>query len=261
MRYFKNNPHIPFPCAFPLPEIGPAGATGPTGIGTPGPTGPTGPTGIGTPGPTGPTGPTGIGTPGPTGPTGPTGIGTPGPTGPTGPTGIGIPGPTGPTGPTGIGIPGPTGPTGTLSVAYGHFWQSDFIGVIFGEPFSFNQGGLIAGGVSLLNPTTVSITQAGVYRISFIATIAILETDSFPSAPNISIFLNDNPIPNAQATFGLTLLNQEAAGCHQLTGECLLLVPANSTIQLKNDSSFTSQEIVTCDDGINAIELTIIKLN
>ncbi len=61
MHHFKQDPHIPFPCAFPLPEIGPAGPTGSTG--PTGATGITGPTGIGTPGPTGPTGPTGFNLP------------------------------------------------------------------------------------------------------------------------------------------------------------------------------------------------------
>jgi hypothetical protein len=104
-------------------QLGPTGATGPTGsTGSTGPTGPTGSTGN-----TGPTGPTGTtGNTGPTGPTGTTGAGGPtGPTGttgsigPTGPTGTtGTTGPTGPTGPTGTtGSTGPTGPTGiTLSV-------------------------------------------------------------------------------------------------------------------------------------------------
>ena len=36
-----------------------------------------------------------------------------------------------PTGPTGV-----TGPTGLQSVAYGTFWQTEFITVPFGAPFS-----------------------------------------------------------------------------------------------------------------------------
>ncbi|MBJ8056194.1 collagen-like protein, partial [Bacillus cereus] len=42
MSKFKKKCHIPFPCAFPLPQIGPTGITGATGPsgGPPGPTGP-----------------------------------------------------------------------------------------------------------------------------------------------------------------------------------------------------------------------------
>ncbi|MGH0541463.1 BclA C-terminal domain-containing protein [Bacillus cereus] len=153
MSKFKKNCHIPFPCSFPLPQIGPTGitgatgATGPSGItgvtgptGSPGTVGPPGPTGItgatgpsgGPPGPSGPTGITGAtgpsgGPPGPTGPTGSPGtVGPPGPSGPTGITGAtgpsgGPPGPTGPTGITGAtgpsgGPPGPTGPTGLSGI-------------------------------------------------------------------------------------------------------------------------------------------------
>ncbi|MGG0315753.1 collagen-like protein, partial [Bacillus mycoides] len=31
MSKFKKNCHIPFPCSFPLPQIGPTGITGATG--------------------------------------------------------------------------------------------------------------------------------------------------------------------------------------------------------------------------------------
>ena len=57
MSKFKKNCHIPFQCAFPLPQIGPTGPTGITGVTGPS-GGPPGPTGLpGTGGPPGPTGP------------------------------------------------------------------------------------------------------------------------------------------------------------------------------------------------------------
>ncbi|MEW9180097.1 exosporium leader peptide-containing protein [Bacillus mycoides] len=167
--------------------------------------------------------------------------------------------PTGPTGSTGA--TGPTGPTGTLSLAFGNFWQTQFITVPFEDPFSFNQVGPIAGGVSLLNPTTISITQAGFYRVSFIALINTSLNPVFPHLPIISAFLNNSPIPNVQASFGIQINDSEDSGCHQLSGEMILSIPANSILQLRNDSFFNSQNIVTCDNGVNAVELTIIKLN
>ncbi|MDI0266319.1 collagen-like protein, partial [Clostridioides difficile] len=112
-------------------EIGPTGATGSTGnTGLEGPMGATGPTGnTGATGATGPTGNTGeigptgntgaTGATGPIGNTGPTGeIGATGATGPTGNTGAtGEIGPTGATGPIGnTGVTGPTGPTGNTGV-------------------------------------------------------------------------------------------------------------------------------------------------
>ncbi|MGS2751276.1 exosporium leader peptide-containing protein, partial [Bacillus zanthoxyli] len=105
--------------------------------------------------------------------------------------------PTGPTGSTGL-----TGPTGSLSVAYGTFWQTDIITVPFESPFSFNQADPMVGGISLLNPTTITITQAGDYRISFISSINLTVALSFPYSPTISILLNNSLIPNFKATFG-----------------------------------------------------------
>ncbi|MGN5653495.1 exosporium leader peptide-containing protein [Bacillus sp. Brlt_9] len=215
------------------------------------PTGPTGSTGA-----TGPTGNTG-----PTGSTGLTGItGLTGSTGFTGPTGDA--GPTGSTGSTGFtGPTGDTGPTGAFSLAYGYFWQTDFITVPFGDSFPFNQTGPIAGGVSLLNPTTISIVQAGDYRVSFISSINTVLNPVFPHSPVISVFLNNSPIPNTQANFGFLLSDSTNTGCYQLSGEVILSIPSNSILQLQNNSFFNDQDILTCDAGINAVELTIFKLN
>ncbi|PFM33215.1 exosporium leader peptide [Bacillus cereus] len=142
--------------------------------------------------------------------------------------------------------------------AYGNFWQSEFITVPAGGLFSFNQIGPIAGGVSLLNPTTISITQAGDYQVDFIASIDSSLISSFPYEAGISILLNNNPIPNAQASFGIIIENSVSITCNQLTGQLILSVPANSTLHLTN---IGNNNISTCDNGINAIELTIIKLN
>jgi len=108
--------------------VGPAGATGATGLGATGVAGPTGATGIqgltgatgiqGATGDVGPSGATGAqGATGVAGPTGATGVAGPtgatGLAGPTGATGVGTTGATGESGPTGAtGLAGPTGATG-----------------------------------------------------------------------------------------------------------------------------------------------------
>ncbi|HDR7783244.1 MULTISPECIES: exosporium leader peptide-containing protein [Bacillus] len=156
---------------------------------------------------------------------------------------------------------GPTGPTGSLSVAYGTFWQTEIITVPFESPFSFNQADPMVGGISLLNPTTINIKQAGDYRISFISSINLTVALSFPYSPTISILLNNSLIPNFKATFGLSILDPEDVDCAQLIGDTILSVPANSTLQLINNSFVGETAIRTCDNGINALELNIIKLN
>ncbi|MGG2093178.1 exosporium glycoprotein BclB-related protein [Bacillus sp. S13(2024)] len=111
---------MPFPCAFPIPEIGPTGPAGPTGPQGPagGPQGPAGSTGPqGPAGGTGPQGPAGsTGSQGPAGGTGPQGPA--GGTGPQGPAGsTGPQGPVGGTGPQGpAGGTGPQGPAGSSTI-------------------------------------------------------------------------------------------------------------------------------------------------
>jgi len=119
----------------------------------------------------------------------------------------------------------------------------------------------LVGGVSLLNPTTINITQPGDYRVSFISSINLTVPLTFPYQPVISILLNNNLIPNFKATFSILIQDLEDVDCDQLTGETILSIPANSTIQLINNSFVGNRDIGTCNNGINALELTIIKLN
>lgn len=145
--------------------------------------------------------------------------------------------------------------------AYGTFWQTEFITVPFGGSFPFNHAGPKAGGVSLLNPTTIHFSQAGDYRVSFISSINTTLNPVFPHIPVITIFLNNNPLANSQGNFALQMNTSSNNECLQLVGETIVTVPANSTLQLKNNSAFNNQSIVTCDNGINSVELTVTKLS
>ena len=145
--------------------------------------------------------------------------------------------------------------------AYGTFWQTEFITVPFGDPFPFNHVGPIAGGVSLLNPTTIQFSQAGDYRVSFISSINTTLNPVFPHIPVMTIFLNNNPLANSQGDFAFQMNTSSNNECLQLAGETIVTVTANSTLQLKNNSGFNHQSIVTCDNGINSVELTVIKLS
>ncbi|ALQ67799.1 hypothetical protein [Bacillus thuringiensis] len=145
--------------------------------------------------------------------------------------------------------------------AYGTFWQTEFITVPFGDPFPFNHVGPIAGGVSLLNPTTIQFSQAGDYRVSFISTINTTSNPVFPHIPVMTIFLNNNPLANSQGDFAFQMNTSSNNECLQLVGETIVTVPANATLQLKNNSGFNRQSIATCDNGINSVELTVIKLS
>ncbi|EJS68266.1 hypothetical protein [Bacillus cereus] len=145
--------------------------------------------------------------------------------------------------------------------AYGTFWQTEFITVPFGDPFPFNHVGPMAGGVSLLNPTTIQFSKAGDYRVSFISSINTTLNPVFPHIPVITIFLNNNPLANSQGDFAFQMNTSSNNECLQLVGETIVTVPANSTLQLRNNSGFNKQGIVTCDNGINSVELTVTKLS
>ena len=161
MSKFKKNCHIPFPCAFPLPQIGPTGITGATGF--------TGPTGI-----TGATGPSG-GPPGPTGPTGITGA-----TGPSGPAGSA--GSTGPTGPAGL-------TTSGLS-QYAYVFNTAAQVVALEAPILFNSHGKITSGFThTLGTSQMTVINAGDYKISF--SVSGVEPNQF------ALFLNGAPVTNS----------------------------------------------------------------
>jgi hypothetical protein len=144
--------------------------------------------------------------------------------------------------------------------AYGNFWSSVFEVIPFGSPFTFNHSSSTAGGVSLVGTNTVSIVEAGDYRVSYIVTVDALNTP-FPQVPVVSVFLNNVKVPNTQTTFGLVNPDPQDTGCYELVGEAIITVPANSTLQLRNDSFFNNQNIATCDNGINAVEFTVIKVS
>ena len=262
MSKFKKKCHIPFPCAFPLPQIGSTGLTGATGPSGPtGATGATGPSG-GPPGPTGPTGPTGIqGNLGPTGPqgiSGPQGIpGISGSIGPTGPSGIqgiqgiqGIPGPTGLPGT--AGATGSTGPTG-LTVSglshYAYVFNTAAQVVALEAPILFNSHGRMTSGFThTLGTSQLMVLNAGDYKISF--SVSGVEPNQF------TLFLNGAPVTNAVYGSG--------AGTQQNNGQTILSLAAGDIITLNNHTSAAAVTLQTLAGGtqtnINA-SIVIEKLN
>lgn len=145
--------------------------------------------------------------------------------------------------------------------SYANFWQTEFITVPFGSPFSFNQSGPHSGGVFLSDPSTIGIDVAGDYRVSYILSINTSQNPVFPHIPVVALFLNNSstPIPNTQTSFGVQIA--AGSGCFQLVGEAIISIPARSSLQLKNNSIFNHQSIITCDNGINAASITLQRLS
>ena len=195
---------------------GPQGPSGPQGPkGAPGPQGPEGPQGPqGVPGPQGPEGPQGPqGVPGPQGPEGPQGPqGVPGPQGSEGPQGPqGVPGPQGPEGPQGPqGVPGPQGPEGpqgpagspppiSLLSAYSTPTQA----LPSGGAMEFDRNGLVYGADIAHTPgsSTFTITQPGVYLVTFHGVITATSQNKFPVAIATSLLVNGSIVPGATVPY------------------------------------------------------------
>lgn len=179
---------------------GPEGPQGPQG-----PAGPQGPQGV--PGPQGPAGPQGPqGAPGQQGPEGlqgPQGIpGPQGPEGPQGPQGApGSQGPEGPQGPQGVpGSQGPQGPAGSpppLSLLSAYSTPTQ--GLPSDGAMEFDRNGLLYGTDISHTPgsSTFTITQPGVYLVTFHGVITAASQNKFPVAIATSLLVNGSIVPGA----------------------------------------------------------------
>lgn len=165
------------------------------------------------------------------------------------------------------GFPGPPGPPGTFSPAYGNFFNNgSLIEVPTGTAFPFNIQGPIAGGVSLLDPTTISIQNGGDYKINFVITdnTVIFQANpaAFPHFPTVGLFLNNVQVQLEQTNFGLEISQIEGQGCKPIVGDTILSIPNNSILQLRNITTIGSiTSITTCDTVGNNIQFSIFKLN
>lgn len=217
-------------------KVGPRGPMGPQGfVGKPGPPGPQGPQGA--TGPAGPPGPVGArGPQGFTGPQGPQGLqGAIGLTGPQGATGLqgpqglqGPPGPVGPVGPQGIqGPPGPVGPQGpsgtSAVIAYGYLYSTSPEPAIPGLAVLFSNTGPNTG--MSLSPYSITITQSGVYELSFSA-------DIISSNPSLGITIN-----NVAANGCIFATSNSGATPVDVSGTCLVTATSGNTIRLVSESN------------------------
>lgn len=145
------------------------------------------------PGPEGPQGPQG-----PVGPQGPQGV--PGPQGPEGPQGPqGDPGPQGPEGPQGPQGPAGSPPPLSLLSAYSTPTQ----GLPSGGAMEFDRNGLLYGTDVSHTPgsSTFTITQPGVYLVTFHGVITASSQNKFPVAIATSLLANGSIVPGTTVPY------------------------------------------------------------
>jgi BclA C-terminal domain/Collagen triple helix repeat (20 copies) len=208
------------------------GATGPTG--TTGPTGVAGPAGA-----SGPTGPTGVA--GAAGTTGPTGVAGPaGASGPTGPTGV-----AGAAGPSGAS--GPSGPTGAGLSSFGYVYELATIAdatVVGGADVPFSNNGPLSNVTHTAGTTTITVTEAGVYQVSWHVTI----TAGIGSEIAVAI--------NGVQDSSTPVLALNAVG--EISGNSMLTLAAGDVVTLRNNSAVAITMTLAPETGA---QFTITKLD
>lgn len=146
--------------------------------------------------------------------------------------------------------------------SYGTFWQNDFVTVELQDAFPFNFSGPSTPDICLINPKSIKVHKEGVYHISYTVTVDVFVNDN-PSntvEQRISVYVNGIQQPNSQTGFGIAV--PDIPSCIAISGDAIIYIPENSTLQLKNDGPFgSSSSITTCDNGINAATFNIIKID
>ncbi|MGL5328633.1 MAG: hypothetical protein ACRDD7_05145 [Peptostreptococcaceae bacterium] len=146
--------------------------------------------------------------------------------------------------------------------SYGAFWQSEFITVDINQAFPFNFTGPTTTDISLLNPTTIKVNKAGVYQIYYRVAVDVT-MNSNPANfvdQRISLYVNNVQQPDTQGSFGI--LAPDIRSCVPISGQAIISIPANATLQLKNDGIYTgSSSISTCDNGVNAVTFNIVRID
>ncbi|MGL5330019.1 MAG: hypothetical protein ACRDD7_12170 [Peptostreptococcaceae bacterium] len=145
--------------------------------------------------------------------------------------------------------------------SYATFWQSEFVTVDINKSFPFNFEGPSTDDICLINPTTIKIKKEGVYQIYFRVAVNVSVNDN----PNnyvdqrVSLYINGEQEPHTQASFGIYA--QDQPSCIPISGEFIVEIPACSIVQLKNDGIYSgSSSITTCDNGVNAVTINIVKI-
>ncbi|MDZ5472336.1 exosporium leader peptide [Bacillus sp. 31A1R] len=149
--------------------------------------------------------------------------------------------------------------------AYGSFWSDEFQTVGFDRPFSFSFSGPTSGGVTLTDPNTILVENGGDYLVTYTVTWnPQLPVDTNFYTPVINITINGIRVPNTQIRFGQQYQYVPGVNdfsCFELHGEAIIEIPDGTEVRLINDSIFNRETIRTCDNGINAAALNLVKLS
>ncbi|MGG5460916.1 hypothetical protein [Clostridium sp. B9] len=149
-----------------------------------------------------------------------------------------------------------------LAPSYATFWQDEFITIPLNEPFFFKFTGPTTPDIYLLDPSTIKVSKAGVYQVNYQVLLNV-DANTNPStlvSQRISLYVNGIQQPNSQTSFGIELIETQA--CFPISGNFIVEIPADANLQLKNDGIYTgSSPITTCDNGVNSVSFSIIRID
>ncbi|MGL4451314.1 MAG: hypothetical protein ACRCTZ_09000 [Sarcina sp.] len=151
---------------------------------------------------------------------------------------------------------------GSDPVSYATFWNTCSMTVPVGEDFQFNQAGVGTSDIALISPGTIRVCNSGVYHITYRINISVKGVPNSTELVNnrVSLYVNCMQQPNGQA--GFSIQTPDVTSCIPLNGDALVFIPANSCLNLVNESQcIIGDTITTCTSGGNTVNLSLFRVN
>lgn len=151
---------------------------------------------------------------------------------------------------------------GSDPISYATFWNTCSIKVPVGENFQFNQSGIRTSDILLVDPGTIKVCNSGIYHITYRINISLQGVANSTELINnrVSLYVNCMQQSNGQA--GFSVQTPDVTSCIPLNGDALIFIPANSYLNLVNESQcVVGNTITTCTSGGNTVTLSLFRVN
>ncbi|WP_297521474.1 hypothetical protein [uncultured Clostridium sp.] len=151
---------------------------------------------------------------------------------------------------------------GTDPTSYATFWNTCPTTVDVGDDFEFNQAGVGTSDVTLISQGTIRVCRAGVYHITYRVNVSL---QGVPNSTElirnrVSLYINCMQQPNGQA--GFSIQTPDITSCMPINGDALVFIPANSCLNLVNESQcIIGSSITTCTSGGSPVNISLHRVN
>ncbi|MGL5068678.1 MAG: hypothetical protein ACRC6T_12855 [Sarcina sp.] len=151
---------------------------------------------------------------------------------------------------------------GSDPISYATFWNTCPMTVAVGDDFEFNQAGVGTSDIGLISPGTIKICNSGVYHITYRLNVSVKGVPNSTELVNnrVSLYINCMQQPNGQAGFSMQI--PDVTSCIPINGDALVFIPANSCLNLVNESQcMLGGSITTCTSGGNTVNISLFRVN